>query len=677
MTARRMPFDDLARLAAAHAALDPDRQKWRNDILISSLIEILALKGPQYERDLRLHIKNMWLTDVVDKRPLHVALELAEEAGLIEGRQHSRNAKWAAMPGSVVDAKADHAWAETIIERFERDLGKRLPELLDNHEVIEPARQRRLAQYLISALMAGSQRVFKGVILAGDPESLNGIDFDLSAAYAQLQARVLPGEVANALKALTQAAFDTADNFGTEILRLIVAGQVLQGMLGHRDLTGLNWVEGSTLVLDTSVLVYRLDSNGPQSRLLEELLQMSRDVHCNIVVTRAVINEWNRLWQSAANDAQALAARSTDLPQQLIRLAKNPMLRNWQSRAEHGRPVTWTEFERRYNHLESWLANHRIQIIDDEQADPALVERMRAELLTLSAAAKKPMRTEAAALTDAVSAAIVAKARNLNFSLAPTAWFIAEDRFTDEAYHSIWPKDKFPVASTIEVWLLLLSRARADDPGRAGNLAGTIGDAVIQKSFLAVSAGYSVSELIKITDILNTAPSADAESLGEDVRTDYLALARLSGPDVPAELLRRRALRRDWQVQRRERQVNEMTQDMDDRIQEAEKLAENLKTANVNLKTANVNLQAANVRMQRTFWLVIALFLMASMVGGAAALGAHLWLVVGGAVLCVAVGLEGFRWKNQPDVRASRFIIGIAATISWVILGGVISVILP
>lgn len=659
-----MPFDDLARLAAAHAALDPGRQEWCSDILISSLIEILALRGPQDEHQLRLQIRNMWLTDVVDKRMLHAALERAEKGDLVERRSNSRGTRWAARPGSIVDAKADRTWAEGVIERFKQDLGQRLPDLLDDHKVIEGNRQREFTHHLIGAFVAGSQRVFKGVVRSGDPESLNGIDFDLSAAYAYLEARMLPKEIENGLKALAFAAMDLKGGFGTEILRLIVAGEVLQGMLGRRDLTGSNWVEGSMLVLDTSVLVYRLDRNGPQSRLLEELLQMSREVHCNMVVTRAVIDEWDRLWRGAAAEAQVLANKSTNLPPRLILEARNPMLRNWQFGS-----VTWTDFERRYNPIESWLTDQKIQVIEDRLADPALVERMREELLRLSAVAKKTMRTEAAALTDAVSATIVAKARELNRSLAPTAWFIAEDRFTDEAYRSIWPEDKFPVASSMEVWLLLLSMARADDPGRAGDLAETISDAVIQKSFLAVSAGYSASELIKITEVLNTAPTADPEGLAEAVQTDYLALARLSSPDVPAELLRKRALRRDWQVQRREQQVNAMTQDMDDRMQEAAKRAEDL-------QAANVNLQADKVRMLRTLWLVIALFIMASMVGVAAALGAHIWLVAGGAVLCVAVGLEGFRWRNQPDVRASLFIIGIAATVSWVILGGVISVIL-
>jgi hypothetical protein len=65
MATRRMPFDDLTRLAAAHAALDPVRQEWRSDILISSLIEILAIRGALDERQLLNQIKKMWLTDIM------------------------------------------------------------------------------------------------------------------------------------------------------------------------------------------------------------------------------------------------------------------------------------------------------------------------------------------------------------------------------------------------------------------------------------------------------------------------------------------------------------------------------------------------------------------------------------------------------------------------------------
>ncbi len=247
----------------------------------------------------------------------------------------------------------------------------------------------------------------------------------------------------------------------------------------------------------------------------------------------------------------------------------------------------------------------------------------------------------------------------------PTAWFIAEDRFTDQAYRSICPDDKFPVASTIEVWLLLLSMARTDEPWRAGDLAEAIGEAVIQKSFLAVSAGYNVSELIEITEVLRRHDD-DEQALAEEFRTDFLALAKLTSPDVPSELLRRRANRRDWQVQRREQHVNARAQDMDDRLHEAEKRAEDL-------HAANVHLQADRARTQRTLQLVVALVSLASTVAAAAASGARVWLVVGGGVLVAAVGFEGIRWRQQPEVETVRFVIGIVITFLWVLLGAIIS----
>lgn len=654
MADRRIPFNDITRLAAAHAALDPDRLEWRSDILISSLIEILAQKGAQDERQLRNQIKSMWLTDIVDRRLLRAALERAEQNDLVHRRTNSRDVKWEVRSSIASDAKSDRAWAESVVERFKQDLGKRLPELLDDDRPVEPSRLRDYSYYLIGAFVAGSKRIFWGVVRSGDPESLNGIDFDLPASWAYLDAKQLPKEIGNALKALAVAALEAGDEFGTEILRLIVAGQVLQGMLGHRDLDGVNWVEGSTLVLDTSVLIYRLDRSGPQNRLLNELLQMSRDARCTIIVTRAVIEEWKRLWQSAAHDAQVLASKYTGLPPRLILEAKNPMLRNWQFGS-----MTWADYERRHNSIESWLAGHNIEIVEDERADPDLIERMREELLRLSGEARKTMRTEAAALTDAVSAATVAKVRTVNSSQAPTAWFIAEDHFTDEAYRLICPNDKFPVASTIEVWLLLLSMARTDQPRRAGELAEAIGEAVIQKSFLAVSAGYSVSELIEITEVLTRNDDDDEQALAEAFRTDFLALAKLSSPDVSSELLRRRANRRDWQAQRREQYVNARAQEMDERVQESQRRFEDL--------------HAANVRLRRTLWLVVALVALTSSVAAAGLAGAGVWLITGGAVLVAAVGFEGLRWRRQPEVKAGWFVISIVITFLWVLLGAVIS----
>lgn len=657
MATRRMPFDDLARLAAAHAALDAERVEWRSDILISSLIEILAVKGALDERQLLSQVKKMWRTDVVDKRLLQAALGRAEKGDLIERRQRPNGPMWVARPASMADAKADRAWADSIVERFAQDLSDRLPEFLDDHRAIEPGQQRNYTRYLIDAFMAGSQHVFEGVVRSGDPENLNGIDFSLSAVHAYLETKKLPIDIVKALKALAVTAMESRGEFGSEILRLIVTGQILQGMIAHRDLTEPNWAAGSTLVLDTSVLIYRLDHKGPQSRLLDELVRMSNDIHCNIVVPKAVINEWNRLWQGAASDARAWANKFTDLPPRLILEAKNPVLRNWQFKT-----LTWAEFERRFNHIESWLKEHDIRIVDNGTADQDLVGRMREELLRLSAAAKQPMRTESAALTDAVSAAIVAKARALNSSLAPTAWFIAQDRFTDEAYRIVWPGDHFPVGSSIEEWLLLLSMTKAEEPERTGSLAEAIGEAVIQKSFFAVSAGYTVSELFEISDLLNRGSSDDSEELAADVRTDILTLAKFSSTDIPAELLRRRAIRRDWQAERREQEVTARTQEMNDRVQKAEARVQDLQTK--------------NMRMRRTVWLITVLFIMASMVGAAAALGAHIWLVTGGAVLWCGVASEGFRWRYQPDVRPLRFIIGIIGVISWVILGGIIPMIL-
>jgi hypothetical protein len=235
---RRIPFNDITRLAAAHAALDPDRLEWRSDILISSLIEILAQKGAQDERQLRNQIKSMWLTDIVDRRLLRAALERAEQNDLVHRRTNSRDVKWEVRSSIASDAKSDRAWAESVVERFKQDLGKRLPELLDDDRPVEPSRLRDYSYYLIGAFVAGSKRIFWGVVRSGDPESLNGIDFDLPASWAYLDAKQLPKEIGNALKALAVAALEAATSSARRSCASSWPGRCCRGCWGIGTWTG-------------------------------------------------------------------------------------------------------------------------------------------------------------------------------------------------------------------------------------------------------------------------------------------------------------------------------------------------------------------------------------------------------------------------------------------------------
>lgn len=658
----RPDSNDLAALAVAHAALDPARKAWRCDILISSVLQVLASKGPLSERELRQHIKDLWCTNAVDQAMLRDALKRAESANLLELRQRPRNVRWAATDASAWDARNDRNWAEKMLARFAQDVEVRIKPLLDG-PAIDPARIPGLTKHLVAALRLASVNVFDAVVRAADPSKLTGIDLDLTAADSYLRGTADPKYVAEALTALTRASSDPADDFGAEILHAIVTGQVLQGMVARRDLPGPPPVAGSLLLLDTSTLVYRLRP-APQPQVFDEFLLASEEARCRVVVTRAVISEWESLWSAADDGAQDLANSSTGLPSGLGRLAGNPVLSSWQTKADDGRPQTWTEFQRKNRNIEGWLTAHRVQIIEDGEADPELVEQMRQELVRLSDAAPAQLRSSAGARTDAYSAALVAEERARNTAPIPQAWFIAKDQLTNKAYAAIRTKDRFPVASTMEAWLILLS---AYDPARTRNLAEIVSDSVILNSFLAVSTGYGLDELMEISALLCQEPASDPDELAEIVGADFLALANSNGRDIAAELLRRRAIRRDKQVQRMAMQVDEAKRKLDLRHAEREQAER--------LRTENDRLRAENQRLRRGSCLSTSLAALATGIVISAWVGVPIWTVISAAVGWAAIGIEGIRWLKDPSVSASRFILAIGAAITWTVLASVLGIV--
>ncbi len=526
MASHRLLFNDIAGLAAAHAALDPKRQYWRSDILISSIIEILSRGTPLAERELRTQVRDLWHTNAVDRAMLRDALIRAEKAGLVERRENQGSTRWTTTADSAQDAKDDKEVATAILERFEQHAQKRLPDLLHNSEEITADRSRQLAHCLLTAFLTASQRVFDGVIRTAAPRKLDAIDFDHTVVADHLRHHVRPARLVPAMIDLANDAFDPTNDFGTEILHLIVTGRVLQGMVARDDLRGPSPVSDSLLLLDTSVLVYRLGTAGnPQPELLEEALQASQEAGCDIVVTRAVLDEWARLWRAAEREAQTLANSATGLPPRSWRLPGNPVLRSWLSASETGRSRTWAEFQRRYSQIETWLTGRGVRIIEDGEADPELVEQMRLQFVELSNAAAKPLRTAATAQTDAVSAAIVGLARQQRSAPVPRSWFIAQDQLTNKAYAAIRPNDIFPIASTVEAWLLLLSATRPHDPDEVCNLAGIVSESVVFNGFLSVIAGFGIENLGEMLKLLTQESSEDPEELAEQLSTDFLSQA--------------------------------------------------------------------------------------------------------------------------------------------------------
>jgi hypothetical protein len=74
---------DLARLAATRAALDPVRQAYRSDILVSAVIEVLANRGERTTKELVHAVNQIWRTRAITEPEVTDAVTEALSAKLV------------------------------------------------------------------------------------------------------------------------------------------------------------------------------------------------------------------------------------------------------------------------------------------------------------------------------------------------------------------------------------------------------------------------------------------------------------------------------------------------------------------------------------------------------------------------------------------------------------------
>lgn len=670
MDQRILPFSGVAGLAAAKAALDPARAAWRADLLISSIVEVLASRGALNERELLVRIRELWVTRTVNRGMLASALEEALKANLVEVRQQGGgDRRWVVSEACAAEAKIDRDFTESMIDAFRGQVAERLDEHLDSTNGVP--KTSRLTGHLIGALIEGSHQAFESVAHLGDSAFQGPAAFDMTRVTEYMEQRVAQQQVREALIALVQAALDPADDFGNDMARMIVRGQVMRGLMARRDLGEGRLTESAYLVLDTSTLFYILPEGGAQHQLLEDFLVEAKEAGCQVVVTKAVLAEWQRVWEAAQLDMKALTRDSADDPPPVVGIfASNIVVKEWYRANEYGDGPAWSLFFKKYRDIEKWLAARGVQIVDDDMADVAVVEDLRAEIERLSDAASRQMRTAAAAATDAYSAALVAVWRERHPSPIPLGWFIAQERLTSRAYRAVRSDDTFPLAMSADQALLVLSAARIERPEERRRLVEIVGDSMILNSFFSVATGYSPEDMLAIADLVSADSGSAPEELIKVLRADYVALASKSS-DPPSELLRRRAHRRNVQSKRHEDALVRERQSVEQRVAEAEKRGRTARDSEMKI------LRDRNTRLRRGIVLIVALFTLSGLLTALAfTLNLPLLVVLIGAALIAVVLVHGIMWVRDPGVSTWIFGCEIAAAALWAVIGSAVGVLM-
>lgn len=686
-----IPIDDevsetgsrVVRLAATRAALDPQRRAWRNDILVSAIVEVLSLYGARPLDQLLSAVRRVWGTDTVTQTAAEEALAVAREAGLVvtqtrlDGREN-----WLLSEGAKREAEEDVEWVRRCFDGFATNLLTRLDEVCDHP--VRSDRGDRLADQMFAALVHAAAGALSLGRTAHAVTHLRPAEFDLDALRTYLAREVEPKTVASAMQEVALAIVDPADEFGERVLHLLVAGNVLQGLLSGRDLRGTVELAGTRIALDTSALVPLAQKGTPEGRLLIDLLQRTPDAGVEVVVAEHTLEEWERLWEAADGELRG------HTEEQLQRAASYPFLRNpfvsGYLQAKKSDPhLSWPKFQIGRRDIGPTLEGFGVNIRphgnheDGDRAVQDAVERRLLELSESSARGRRPAAAEA----DAKTCAMVHRWRAEAEAGLPGGWFIARDKLTELAYRdTVGEGDPYPLVLSPSAWMVFVASVLADDPDEVNKLAVTLSSAVTRDAFLSAAAAHSLDEVLELTEIFGE----DASGLSD--RDVHLALQlELQGvieesekePDdrareVGIQAARTRSMRRDGRAAREYELAQQRMQDVDARVEAAR--VEALRSADAASDERMEEVQLRHKRQMRTLAVVVVatVLLVLLVVGQVAGMLSLTALLAGGAGWVVLLR-HLHAYATSPDMSFVALLLSLGDVVGATALGALAGVI--
>jgi hypothetical protein len=560
---------EIQRLAATRAALDPDRQRRRADILLSAIVELLSTKGDRTTESIVAGIRQIWRTTAVTYPEVESALRQAQVVGLVVTTNDlSGESKWTATPGTVAESQQDRKWARHILAEFEEELTSRLDDL---GIILQPQQLSRTSHELLRSLADGCRVIDDAPPLGVD--FLRPVEFATSAVKSSLQ-RVEPKQLRVALTGLVDGALDPDDPFANEVIHLLIVGSVLQTFVSKRDLGTQLRLDGNRLLLDTPILVDLMDDGSPGQRLALNLIELSKRLGAQVFVAEHTISEWERLWDGAERENPAIFD-SKVVPTHLDRLisarGSNPFISQY-LREKAGTPeLTWRSFRTRTSNVRHRLTELGMvcrdsgNVTDDDQQVEEEMKRALHEISTNDSFPGK--RRKPAAEADAKSAAMIRRWRR-KYPMTPCgAFFISSEHLTGAAYKMAFPDDEPCLTARAGAWVVFAASLISDDPSQQAEVAEMVGNALFRESFLGLATAYTLEEAAFLANMITEQSSLSLIDSRTAVQLDLAQL--LEGHEasstnermalVGAEVIRRRSGRRDSRALRMEQRAADAT----------------------------------------------------------------------------------------------------------------------
>ncbi len=540
----------LAAIAAAHVVLSGQREATRLDLLLSTIVEVLAT-GPVATKAVAEAVRAAWPAAGTTEVDVRSALELGCRSHRLFLRTDGLEGElWRLDEAGSAEADTSRAWAADLRRRAVTEMQRRAQ---SDFRPCTEAEASLWVDRLTSSLTAG--------VIAAEDAFLGGVDISTASIRPKTFDRtVVLGTIADDVRedvgeflaATALATLDPADPFGIVLLSNIATSAVLHGHLARLDAATesqiLGPLTGQEALLDTPVLLALL--SGQESRdPLEEMLTASRDAGVSVLLLEHYLEELQDVVDATADTALADEPLLSDPHQRAayIALAEYDDVIMVYARARADELVlSWSDFAAQTHQLRRRLAALGVEVRPHGNADRDQVAGFRAALAGVLASDGR-RRAPQAIERDAHTLTLVYRHRRRfrrenRDTVWPGAFVITYDKRLSPAYAQIDPDHNgTPVTLTPSLFTMLLARVRPVPEVAA--LTEAAGRMLTREIAERVAVKYPPRVAAELA-----AQLGGAHGGGTDVRVAQFESVRAvveeaESGEVASEVLRRRIMR--------------------------------------------------------------------------------------------------------------------------------------
>lgn len=463
--------DVLDDAAAAHVLLSGLRHATRLDLLLSTIVEVLA-HGSQEADGLVDAVRSAWPAAAITRSDVLEALELAQagDQRLVHQAQGFGGEVWHLDDAGRAEADTAREWLEGVRRRALADLHARAER---DFRPCTDAEARRWVSRLTAALDAGiraGEQAYVGAIEVGSETTLKPTSVD-SAEIFRIIDHGADEKVAEFLRAAALAALDPTDPFGDEVVTTLSTSCLLHANLARLDVAReqerLGSLKGQYAVLDTPILVELL-SGHPVREPLERMIDAAREAGIQVLVLEHYLAELAGLLEARRRQVEGLEDILGDPDQRAAFIAltgEDTLLVAYAQLRAEGIVSTWSGFQDYTIRLAERLRGRGVEVRPHGNADLEQVENCRAALEQVLADTGGGRGADAVGRDAHTLAMALRHRRRFRRENSGTVWpglfVVTHDRRLSRAYADLnQGSAEVPLAIPPGAFTLLLARVR-------------------------------------------------------------------------------------------------------------------------------------------------------------------------------------------------------------------------